>query len=81
VAPTSDWENHPMWNVDPVMLPFKTASRLGRPMGYAGPPDKRAAEAWNKYIIVDMYANAASGKMKPEDAVKSAAGELSKIYV
>ena len=33
-------------------------------MGFAGAPDKKAAEAWNKYIIIDMYAQAASGKMK-----------------
>jgi multiple sugar transport system substrate-binding protein len=80
VGPTRDWENHPMWQADPVMLPFKAATRQGRPMGFAGAPDKRAAEAWNKYIIVDMYANAASGKMKPEESVKWAAGELAKIY-
>lgn len=80
VGPTRDWENHAMWKADPVMLPFKAATRQGRPMGFAGAPDKRAAEAWNKYIIVDMYANAASGKMKPEEAVKAAAGELAKIY-
>ena len=80
VAPTTQWEKHKMWDVDPVMLPFKTASRAGRHMGYAGTPDKKAAEAWNKYIIVDMYAQAASGKMKPEESVKWAAGELGKIY-
>jgi len=80
IAPTTQWENHKMWEADPVMLPFKTASQKGRPMGYAGTPGKQAAEAWNKYIIVDMYANAASGKMKPEDSVKAAAGELAKIY-
>ena len=80
IGPTRDWENHPMWNADPVMLPFKTASRQGRPMGFAGAPDKKAAEAWNKYIIVDMYAQAANGKMTPEQSVKWAAGELSKIY-
>ena len=80
IAPARDWEKHPMWDVDPVMLPFKTASRSGRPMGFAGTPGKQAAEAWNKYIIVDMYANAASGKMKPEESVKAAAGELAKIY-
>ena len=80
VAPTRDWENHPMWNADPVMLPFKAATRQGRPMGFAGAPDKRAAEAWNKYIIVDMYAQAASGKMTPEESAKWAAGELRKIY-
>jgi multiple sugar transport system substrate-binding protein len=70
-----------MWNNDKVMLPFKTAPLAQtRLMGYAGQPDKKAAEAWNKYIITVMYANAASGKMKPEEAVKWAAGELGKIY-
>jgi multiple sugar transport system substrate-binding protein len=80
VGPTREWENHPMWKNDPVMLPFKAATRQGRPMGFAGAPGKQSAEAWNKYLIVDMYAQAASGKMKPEEAVKWAAGELRKIY-
>ncbi len=80
VGPTRDWEKHAMWNNDPVMSPFKAATRQGRPMGFAGAPGKQSAEAWNKYIIVDMYANAASGKMKPEESVKWAAGELRKIY-
>jgi multiple sugar transport system substrate-binding protein len=80
-GPTREWENHAMWNNDKVMLPFKTAPLAQtRLMGYAGQPDKKAAEAWNKYIITVMYANAASGKMKPEEAVKWAAGELGKIY-
>ena len=70
-----------MWNQDPVMLPFKAAAALQkRTMGFGGAPDKRAAEAWNKYIITVMYANAAGGKMKPEETVKWAAGELRKIY-
>ena len=81
VGPTRDWENHPMWNNDPVMLPFKTAPLAqSRLMGHGGPPDKRAAEAWNKFIITVMYAQAASGKFKPEETVKWAAGELAKIY-
>ena len=48
-------------------------------IGYAGPPSARATEAYTKYIIVDMYAKACQGT-KAEDAVKWAAGELSKIY-
>ena len=80
-GPTREWENNAMWNNDPVMLPFKTAPRAQlRLMGFAGQPDKKAAEAWNKYIVTVMYANAASGKMKPEETVKWAAGELGKIY-
>jgi multiple sugar transport system substrate-binding protein len=81
VGISRQWEGHAMWNNDPVMLPFKTAPNLQKQaMGFAGPPDKRAAEAWNKYIVTVMYAQVASGKMKPEEAVKWAAGELGKIY-
>ncbi len=80
IGPTTQWEKHKMWDADPVMLPFRAAGRGGRHMGFAGAPAQKAAEAWNKYIIVDMYANAASGKMTPEASVKAAAGELAKIY-
>jgi multiple sugar transport system substrate-binding protein len=80
-GPAPSWEDHPMWKQDRVMLPFKAApSMQKRLMGHAGQPDKRAAEGWNKYIVTVMYANVASGKMKPEEAAKWAAGELGKIY-
>ncbi len=80
-GPTREWENHAMWDQDKVMLPFKSAAAMQtRLMGYGGQPDKKAAEAWNKYLVTVMYANACSGKMKPEEAVKWAAGELGKIY-
>jgi multiple sugar transport system substrate-binding protein len=80
VGPTKEWENHAMWKQDPVMAPFRTAPLLQkRLMGYQGQPDKRAAEAWNKFIVTVMYARACSGT-KPEEAVKWAAGELGKIY-
>jgi multiple sugar transport system substrate-binding protein len=80
-GPTRMWEDHAMWKADPVMLPFRAApNQQVRLMGHAGEPDKRAAEAWNKYIVTVMYANVASGKMKPEESAKWAAGELAKIY-
>jgi ABC-type glycerol-3-phosphate transport system substrate-binding protein len=76
---TLDWENDPVWNVDPIMLPFKDVARTGRLPGYAGPPGRAAAEALTKYIIVDMYAKAVQG-MSPETSVKLAHQELVKIY-
>ena len=80
-GPTSVWEDHPMWKQDAVMLPFKSAPTMQtRLMGFAGQPDKRAAEAWNKYIVTVMYANVAGGKMKPEESAKWAASELGRIY-
>ena len=81
VGPTKVWEDHAMWKQDPVMAPFRTAPQLQkRLMGYAGEPNQKAAEAWNKFVVTVMYARACGGQMKPEEAVKWAAGELGKIY-
>lgn len=79
VGATTIWENDPIWQKDPVMLPFRSAARQGRFPGYAGPADRNAAEALSKYIIVDMYAKAVQG-MPAEEAVKWAHGEIAKIH-
>jgi multiple sugar transport system substrate-binding protein len=80
IGPTTDWEKHPLWTDDPVMLPFRSAARSGRLMGYAGPPSRKAAEVLSKYIVVDMYAKAVQG-MPAEEAVKWAHDEVAKAYV
>ncbi len=79
VGATTAWENDPIWNKDPVMAPFRTVARGAQFPGYAGPADRKAAEALSKYIIIDMYAKAVQG-MSAEDAVKWATGEITKIY-
>ena len=76
---TKDWEKDKVWEVDPVLLPFRDIPPFGRLDGYAGPPNRKAAEARTKYIIVDMYAKAIQG-MAAEEAVKWAHNELVKIY-
>ena len=79
VGATKAWENHKLWNDDPVMAPFRTAAESGHFAGYAGPAGRAAAETISKFIIVDMYAKAVQG-MAAEDAVKWAHAELVKIY-
>jgi len=76
---TKIWEDHPVWNVDPVMAPFKKVPSTGRLTGYAGKQTQNAAEVQTKYIIVDMYAKAIQG-MPAEASVKAAHEELVKIY-
>jgi len=76
---TMGWEEDPVWDVDPVLRPFRDLPRTGRLVGYGGPPDRNAAEVVTKYIIVDMYAKAIQG-MPAEDAVNWAHGELVKIH-
>jgi multiple sugar transport system substrate-binding protein len=80
VGCTKIWENDPLWKIDPIMAPFRTAAESGRFAGYAGPAGRAAAETISKFIIVDMYAKAVQG-MAAEDAVKWAHGELTKMYV
>jgi len=81
VGTTRVWEKHPMWKDYPVMAPFKVAAAgQSRLMGHGGEPNGKAAEAWNKFIVTVMYAQACSGKMTAEESVKWAAGELGKIY-
>jgi multiple sugar transport system substrate-binding protein len=77
--PSAQWEKHKMWDEDPVMAPFKIAARLGLTPGYAGPPNRKAAEVLTKYIITDMYAKVAQGT-SPQEAVKWAGTEVAKIY-
>src|ERR1700722_3428293 len=79
VGITRQWENHKLWNDDPVMAPFRTAAESGRFAGYAGPAGPAAPETICKFIFVDMYAKAVQG-MAAEDAVKLAHSELVKIY-
>jgi multiple sugar transport system substrate-binding protein len=79
VGATTVWENDPLWNKDPVMLPYRAAARSGRFPGCAGPADRKAAEVLSKYIIIDMYAKAVQGT-PPQDAVKWAHGEVAAIH-
>src|SRR4051794_10307046 len=78
-GPTKVWEEHAVWNLDPVMAPFKKVPETGRLVGYAGKPNQKAAEVQTKYIIVDMYAKAIQG-MDPAESVKAAHAELVTIY-
>ena len=80
VGANKTWEEHSMWaKLDDAMKIYRTAARVSRMFGYAGPASKEATQVYSKYIIVDMYAKAVQG-MSVHDAVTSAAGELKKIY-
>ena len=76
---TSEWEKNKVWEVDPVLLPFRDIPPFGRLPGYAGPPNRKAAEVVTKYIITDMYAKAIQG-MPAKEAVKWAHDEVIKAY-
>ena len=51
-----------MWDADPMLQPFRDIPPFGRLAGYAGPPNRKAAEIVTKYIITDLYAKAIQGR-------------------
>jgi multiple sugar transport system substrate-binding protein len=65
-----------VWEVDPVLLPFRDIPPFGRLAGYAGPPNRKAAEVVSKYV---MYSKAIQG-MAAEKAAKWAQADIIRAY-
>jgi len=58
---------------------FRELPKYGRNAGYAGPYNRKAAEVWAKYIIVDMFAKVVKGE-SPKSSIASAEQELKNVY-
>jgi len=57
------------WPDDPKLKIFRELNKINRLPGFAGPPSAAATDAINKFVLVDMFANAVTGKMKADEAV------------
>ncbi len=79
IPPFGGFDKEDVWPDDPKLKIFRELNKLNRLAGYAGPPTPAAAEAVNKFVLVNMFAKAATGQMKPIDAVKWAQKEYKQI--
>jgi len=76
----------PFFSNDPTSHPndklkvLETAIEWNDIYGYPGPDTPAVDEVANNFIIPDMMANAATGKMTPEEAMKWAEKEITAIY-
>ena len=73
------FEHEDVWPDDPKLRIFRELNKLNRLEGYAGPPTPSAAEAVSRYIMVDMFAKACTGQLKPKDAIAWAEREYVQI--
>jgi len=81
IGPGDRFEQSKLWDSWPKpLLPFKTAGKTARALGFAGQPTTQTNEVFAKYVIVNMFARAAVQGMTPEDSVKQAEAELKQIY-
>ncbi|HLI11834.1 MAG TPA: ABC transporter substrate-binding protein [Alphaproteobacteria bacterium] len=78
--PLKYYENNPVWTSDPKAKPFSEVSALVLENGYAGPLGNASAAVMGDFIVVDMFAEAASGAQTPKAAAQRAAERAKRYY-
>ncbi len=73
------YADHEMYTGNPTLAPYPAVSEYGRPKGYAGPSNQKAAEAFARYVIVDTIAQAIQSG-DAAGAVQQAEAQLQRIY-
>jgi multiple sugar transport system substrate-binding protein len=73
------FDSAPMWSVEPRNIPYRDAMSTAHLPGWPAPASRKMAESVAKYVVVDMFAGACSGKAT-KDVIKTAEGQLKQIY-
>ena len=79
LTPTPYYIEDPYYTQDPKLKPYAEVGKYGRNIGYAGPTNQKAAEAFARYIVVDTFARAIQSG-NAEEAIQWGASELERIY-
>jgi len=69
-----------LWKSDPKITPYRNVPGLTRDNGYAGTLGAASAGVMADYIVVNMFAQAASGAASVEQAMKQAESRARRYY-
>jgi len=75
-----NYEDNPVWTSDPNYAPYAKSSARLRPNGYAGPLGYASAGVMGDYVLVDMFADAVTGRRTPEEALRRAEARAKRYY-
>ena len=78
--PLKAYANAPVWSSDPKIAVYRDSCGNGFWNGYAGPISSASSAVTADYVVVHMFAAAASGSSSPEDAAKDAASRAQRYY-
>jgi multiple sugar transport system substrate-binding protein len=79
IPPLKGIENRDVWPDDPKLKIFRELNKVNRLPGTPGPPTRSAAQAVYNFVLVDMFARAATGQATPQEAVAWAENEYKQI--
>ena len=74
------YEKHPIWTSDPKHTPYRDTMKSMLPSGYAGKMGYASAGALADFIVVNMFAEAASGQRTPQEAAERAQKRAERYY-
>jgi len=78
--PLRAYEDSRVWRADPQYEVHRDSTARMLWNGFAGEPGPASAEAIAGFIVVDMFAEAASGQSTPRQAAARAAGRAAALY-
>jgi multiple sugar transport system substrate-binding protein len=78
--PLPAYNNNPVWTSDPKITPYRDCLKRCLDNGYAGDLGYASAGVMGDFVVVDMFAEAASGSQTPKDAAKRAAERAKRYY-
>ncbi|HEX9120421.1 MAG TPA: extracellular solute-binding protein, partial [Terriglobales bacterium] len=79
-AALKDYMKDAMWEMFPALKPYRDHLLEAQHVGWKGAADASAARVVQNYVLIDMLANVATGKMTPDESLKWAEGQLKTIY-
>jgi multiple sugar transport system substrate-binding protein len=78
--PLKAFASNPVWTADKNHAPYARASDTLRPNGFAGPLGYASAAVMADYVLVDMFAEGATGQRTPEEAAERAEKRVNRYY-
>lgn len=78
--PLAQYEELPFWEENPKLTPAKFAAERTLTAGGMGSVGEKAASALADFVVLDMIANAVSGRASPQEAMAQAERQAQRIY-
>jgi len=73
------YDNAPLWHVEERNLPYRDSLKTSHLPGWPAPIGRAQSESVAKYVVVDMFAKACSGK-STKDVIADAQAQLKQIF-
>jgi multiple sugar transport system substrate-binding protein len=74
------YDANPVWTEDPKRTVYRDVAKRSLTAGGLGSVGERAATAIADFVVLDMFANVATGREDPKSAMRMAERQLQRIY-